>query len=72
MLTRRTLTILALSTSALLATPAWADEYQDTINVFRKAEESGKCAEGVAPVGFLYRFGDSISWNKAKIHMPGT
>ena len=42
MLNRRLLLILALSPMVLTALPAWADEYQDTIHVFRKAEESGK------------------------------
>jgi len=37
-----------------------------------KVEESGKCPEGVAPAGFLYRFGESISWYKGKIHNPGS
>ena len=38
---KRQFSILALSSMVLIATPAWADEYQDTINVFRKAGESG-------------------------------
>jgi hypothetical protein len=37
-----------------------------------KVEESGKCPEGTAPVGFLYRFGDTISWQKGKIHLPNS
>jgi hypothetical protein len=37
-----------------------------------KVEESGKCPEGTAPVGFLYRYGDTISWSKGKIHLPGS
>lgn len=36
----RHISILALPSTVLLATPAWADEYQDTLNVFRKAVES--------------------------------
>jgi lipid-binding SYLF domain-containing protein len=36
---KRLLSLLALAAVAL-ASPAWADEYQDTINVFRKALES--------------------------------
>jgi lipid-binding SYLF domain-containing protein len=35
------LTILALFTMALVVSPVWADEYQDTINIFKKAVESG-------------------------------
>jgi len=42
MLDKRLFSILALSSMAFVAAPAWADEYQDTINLFRKAEESGK------------------------------
>jgi lipid-binding SYLF domain-containing protein len=38
---KRFLTILALCTMALVASPVWADEYQDTINIFKKAVESG-------------------------------
>jgi len=38
---RRQFSILTLSSLLLVATPAWADEYQDTINVFQKAVKSG-------------------------------
>ena len=37
--------LIAAACAALgigLVMPAWADEYQDTINVFKKAQESGK------------------------------
>ncbi len=37
---RRLLSILAVCSMALGISPAWADEYQDTINVFKKATES--------------------------------
>jgi lipid-binding SYLF domain-containing protein len=39
---KRLFSILALLAMALTVSPAWADPYQDTINVFRKAGESGK------------------------------
>jgi lipid-binding SYLF domain-containing protein len=39
---RRLLTTFALVTLALAVSPTRADEYQDTINVFKKAVESGK------------------------------
>jgi lipid-binding SYLF domain-containing protein len=39
---RRLVSILALLALALPVTSAWADEYQDTINVFKKAGESGR------------------------------
>ncbi len=43
MLNKRLFSLLVLSSLALTAVPTFAaDEYQDTINVFRKAEESGK------------------------------
>jgi hypothetical protein len=37
---RRFASLLALFSMAFVASPAWADEYQDTINVFKKATES--------------------------------
>ena len=40
MLKRLLVPILALVSMALTVSPAWADEYQDTINVFKKAIES--------------------------------
>ncbi len=39
---RRLVPILALLIFALPVTTAWADEYQDTIDVFKKAGESGQ------------------------------
>ena len=42
MLNKRTLLLLAMSALAAVAAPAWADEYQDTIAIFKKAEQSGK------------------------------
>ena len=39
---RRLVPILALLALALPVTSVWADEYQDTINVFKKAGESGQ------------------------------
>lgn len=42
MLNTRTLLLLVLVALAVFAAPARADEYQDTIAVFKKAEESGK------------------------------
>ena len=37
---KRLLSVLALCSMVLGVSPAWADEYQDTINVFKKATES--------------------------------
>ena len=38
---KRLMQILALFTVALTMSPAWADDYTDTINVFKKAGASG-------------------------------
>ena len=48
---RQLVSLLALLSLALVASPAWADEYQDTINVFKKAIDSSvffKTAYGYA------------------------
>jgi lipid-binding SYLF domain-containing protein len=42
MITKRLFSILALCTLALGSAPAWADEYQNTINIFKRAVESSK------------------------------
>jgi len=42
---KRLMSILALAAAAVIAAPAHADEYQETIEVFRKAGESGKFFE---------------------------
>ncbi|MDH5330849.1 MAG: YSC84-related protein [Aquincola sp.] len=42
MITKRLFSILVVCTLAAGAGPAWADAYQDTIAIFKKAEESGK------------------------------
>jgi lipid-binding SYLF domain-containing protein len=39
---KRLIPILALFSMALTVSPAWADEYHDTINVFKKAVESSR------------------------------
>jgi lipid-binding SYLF domain-containing protein len=39
---KRLVSILAFFATALSTSPAWADAYQDTINVFKKAGESGR------------------------------
>jgi lipid-binding SYLF domain-containing protein len=39
---KRFFTLLAIAVAALVVVPAQADEYQETIEVFRKAGESGK------------------------------
>jgi Las17-binding protein actin regulator len=39
---KRLIPILALFSMALTVSPAWADSYQDTINVFRNAVDSSR------------------------------
>ena len=74
---KRQFSILALSSMVLLATPAWADEYQDTINVFRKAIESSTFFDkaygyavfptiGKAGVGVGGAFGKGRVYEKGK------
>ena len=41
-MTKRLLSILAMFSMAFVAAPAWADDYTDTIGVFKKAGESGR------------------------------
>jgi lipid-binding SYLF domain-containing protein len=42
---RTVLATAALALGAAMSAPAWADEYDDTIAVFRKADETGKFFE---------------------------
>jgi lipid-binding SYLF domain-containing protein len=74
---KRLLQILALFTVALATTPAWADEYTDTINVFRKAVESSAFFDkaygyavfptiGKAGVGLGGAFGKGRVYEKGK------
>jgi len=39
---KRQFSLLVLTSLTLSATPVWADEYDDTIANFRKADESGR------------------------------
>jgi lipid-binding SYLF domain-containing protein len=74
---KRHISILALPSTVLLATPAWADEYQDTLNVFRKAVESSTFFDkaygyevfptiGKAGVGVGGAFGKGRVYEKGK------
>jgi len=38
---KRLISILALCVMVVIVSPVWADEYQDTMNIFKKAVESG-------------------------------
>jgi lipid-binding SYLF domain-containing protein len=42
---KRLIWVSALALLALSVSPAWADEYSDTLNIFRKAGESGRMLE---------------------------
>lgn len=75
---KRQFSILALSSTVLFATPAWADEYTDTINVFKKAGASGAFFNnahgyavfptiGKAGVGLGGAFGKGHVYEKGKL-----
>lgn len=46
MISRRMISVLAIGVLGLGAAPAWADDYQDTIKNFKKAEVTGKFFSG--------------------------
>lgn len=76
MLNKRLFSILALSSLTLAALPAWAEPYQDTINVFRKAEESGKFfakAHGYAVFPTIGKGGMGIggAYGKGRVYKQG-
>jgi lipid-binding SYLF domain-containing protein len=75
---KRQFSLLALSSTLLFAAPAWADSYQDTINVFRKAVESSAFFDkaygyavfptiGKAGVGLGGAFGKGQVYEKGKL-----
>jgi lipid-binding SYLF domain-containing protein len=69
---KRLLQALALFAVALTITPAWADEYADTIAVFRKAGESGtffKNAYGYAVFPTIGKGGVGIGGAFGKGHV---
>jgi lipid-binding SYLF domain-containing protein len=73
---KRLFSILALSSMALFTAPAWADEYQDTITVFKKAEESGKFfanAAGYAVFPTIGKAGVGIggAYGKGRVYRAG-
>jgi lipid-binding SYLF domain-containing protein len=76
MITKRLFSTLLLSTLVLGATPAFADEYTDTIGVFRKAEESGKFfanAHGYAVFPTIGKGGIGIggAYGKGRVYQRG-
>jgi lipid-binding SYLF domain-containing protein len=73
---QRWLGTLLLAVGALLALPAQADEYDDTIAIFRKAEESGKffkTAYGYAVFPTIGKGGVGIggAYGKGRVYEKG-
>ncbi len=73
---KRLLPILALFSMALTVSPAWADEYQDTINVFRHAVESSRffsTAYGYAVFPSIGKGGVGIggAYGKGRVYEKG-
>lgn len=67
---------LGLSLLSLAATPAWADEYQNTIKAFAKAEQSGKIAEtaygyAVFPTIGKAGFGIGGAYGQGRVYEKG-
>jgi lipid-binding SYLF domain-containing protein len=62
--------------TTLVTTPAWADAYQDTISIFRKAEESGRFfanARGYAVFPTIGKAGVGIggAYGKGRVYDQG-
>ena len=69
---KRLISIVVFPVIALLASPSWADEYTDTINVFKKAGESGaffKTAYGYAVFPTIGKGGAGIGGGFGKGHV---
>ena len=74
---KRIVSLLALLSLPLVAAPAWADEYQDTINVFKKANESAgffKTAYGYAVFPTIGKGGVGVggAYGKGRVSEKGT
>ena len=70
------ISILALPLLALSASPAWADEYSDTISLFRNAGESGKflnTAYGYAVFPTIGKAGVGVggAYGKGRVYEKG-
>jgi len=73
---RRLIWVVALPLLALSVSPAWADEYSDTINVFRKAGESGtmlQTAYGYAVFPSIGKGGIGVggAYGKGRVYEKG-
>jgi len=76
MSTRRHFSIATLSALALVCVPAWADEFTDTIGIFKKAEESGKFfanAHGYAVFPKIGKGGVGVggAYGKGRVYQKG-
>jgi lipid-binding SYLF domain-containing protein len=76
MMVKRLLSMLALAALAFAAMPAHADDYQETIEVFRKAGESGKffdSAYGYAVFPTIGKGGIGIggAYGKGRVYEKG-
>jgi lipid-binding SYLF domain-containing protein len=73
---KRLFSILALAAMALAVSPAWADEYQETIAVFKKAGQSGKffdSAYGYAVFPTIGKAGVGVggAYGKGRVYEKG-
>lgn len=73
---KRLIPILAIASFAMVGSTAWADEYQDTINVFKNAGESGtffKTAYGYAVFPTIGKGGVGVggAFGKGRVYEKG-
>jgi len=73
---KRLVSIIAFMAIAVPVSSAWADEYQDTINVFKKAGESGKLfstAYGYAVFPTIGKGGVGVggAYGKGRVYQKG-
>lgn len=73
---KRLLSLCVVATLALTAAPAWSDEYDDTVDVFRKAVQSGKffdTAHGYAVFPTIGKGGIGIggAYGKGRVYEKG-
>ncbi len=75
-MTKRLIPILALFSLALAVSPAWADDYTETINVFKNAGESGtffRTAYGYAVFPTIGKAGVGVggAYGKGRVYEHG-
>lgn len=76
MITKRLLSMVVLCMLAFGASPTWADEYQDAINIFKKADASGKffaTSQGYAVFPTIAKGGMGVggAYGKGKVFEKG-